>query len=172
MRPDAVWWCCSIPHSTAGHEVTHHLGGLRWQWPHSSPILFPVVLRQSHHKTEMWVPQVSWWHLLPDGSGLSHAFFYVCYTVCGRRWRLGDNLWALGWDSGAAGHADPVGSHREEGLEPAQKASSSPAKSLSHQQLIIRTLCIDLTPGRRPCIPWQRLIVRNRSFYGIRCENE
>lgn len=59
-----------------------------------------------------------------------------------------------------------IGASTENFLHPCQ------VSELSHQQLIIRTLCIDLTPGRRPCIPWQCLILRNRSFYGIRCENE
>lgn len=52
----------------------------------------------------------------------------------------------------AAGHYDPLGSHREEASEPVQKTSSHPrqASELSHQQLIIKTLCIDLISGRRP----------------------
>lgn len=55
----------------------------------------------------MWVSPVSRWRLLPDGSRLSHVFFHMRHTVCGGRWRLADNLWALGWDGGAAGRVDP-----------------------------------------------------------------
>lgn len=75
-------------------------------------------------------------------------------SVCDK-WFMGedrDSQITCGVWVNAAGHYDPLGSRREEGSEPVLKTSARPRQvsELSHQQLIIKTLCIDLISGRRP----------------------